>query len=292
MDFTPDLLDDFLDKKVAIFIGAGVSAGVNTRTHKPILTWSDFIKSAALKTGNEGLISDVDELLSRGDYLFSCELLKDHYADDWEGILRDEYEKIGELSQLQKKIISLKQRIIVTTNFDLFIDNGWERVNDEATHYIKVKNGVSAECFSMFRDNENYLVKLHGSINNPETMIFSLSDYASKAHANWQYSMFMDTLLMTHTVLFVGFSMNDHVITDLLDSHAKKYPKNRPHYAFLADCFSERKIRVMKKHRKLFVIPYSSENNHAALPELFDNLLESILQRKKLRDADIQSASM
>ncbi|UWH28297.1 SIR2 family protein [Aeromonas veronii] len=137
-----------------------------------------------------------------------------------------------------------------------------------------------------------YLNSRHGSINNPETMIFSLSDYASKAHANWQYSMFMDTLLMTHTVLFVGFSMNDHVITDLLDSHAKKYPKNRPHYAFLADCFSERKIRVMKKHRKLFVIPYSSENNHAALPELFDNLLESILQRKKLRDADIQSASM
>lgn len=290
MEFTPDLLDDFLDKKVAIFIGAGVSAGVNTRTREPLKTWPKFISTAAVATNNQELINDVEELLSRGDYLFSCELLKEHYADEWERILRNEYEKIGELSPLQKNIISLKQRVIVTTNFDLFIDNGWEKINDDATHYIKIKNGISAECFSIFRDDDNYLIKLHGSISNPETMIFSLSDYASKAHANWQYSMFMDTLLMTHTVLFVGFSMNDHVITDLLESHAKRYPKNRPHYAFLPDYFSDRKIKIMKSHRKLFVIPYKSENNHAELTSLFDELLDAISVRKKHREAGINNS--
>jgi len=50
MDFTPDFLDDFLDKKVAIFLGAGVSAGVNTRTGDPVKTWAKFLEDASLKT--------------------------------------------------------------------------------------------------------------------------------------------------------------------------------------------------------------------------------------------------
>lgn len=42
MDFTPDLLDDFITRKVAFFLGAGISAGVHTRTGESVKTWAEF----------------------------------------------------------------------------------------------------------------------------------------------------------------------------------------------------------------------------------------------------------
>lgn len=286
MDFTPDFLDDFVDRKVAIFLGAGVSAGVHTRTGDPVKTWAKFLEETSLKTRNPELIDEVKELLDKDDYLFACELLKDHFNEDWEEILKAEYEQIGEITALQEIVLKLKQRIIVTTNFDLFIESNWDKIITEATHYLQVKNGISSDCFSAFRDGRDYLIKLHGSINAPETMIFSLSDYASKAHANWQYSTFIEMLLTTHTVLFIGFSMNDYTITNFLEVYAKKYPKSRPHYAFLPDYNSERKIRIMKSHRKLFILPYSSLDNHRELVQLLESLEMQIIDRKRYRLAD------
>ncbi len=285
--FTPDLLDDFARDRVAIFLGAGVSAGVNTRTGKPISTWAEFLDSAAKTSGNKVIKSEVKDLVSKGDYLFACEILKDHFQDSWEALLKKEFEKIGEPSKLQQAILGLQQRVLVTTNFDLFLESYWEKANPHATHHLQVKNGLTPDCFSIFRDNRPCLVKLHGSINNTDSMIFSLSDYASKAHANWQYSTFVETLLCTHTVLFIGFSMKDTAITNLLEIYTQKFPKNRPHYAFMPDFESERKSRIMKNYRKLFIIPYSSKDGHKELTTLVEKLKTQVNERRRLARAGV-----
>lgn len=286
MEFTPDLLDDFVNRRVALFLGAGVSVGVHTRSGVPVKTWSEFLRESAAETSKLDLVTEVEELLAKDDFLFACELLKEHFAEDWEQILKQEYEMIGEITWLQESILKLNQRILVTTNFDLFLERQWDNIYTDATHHLQVKNGITSDCFSAFRDGQNYLIKLHGSINAPETLIFSLSDYASKAHANWQYGTFMEMLLATHTVLFIGFSMNDTTITNLLEIYAKKFPKSRPHYAFLPDYTSDRKIKIMKSHRKLFVLPYSSRDNHVELVDLIQSLSKQIDKRKRILAAE------
>ena len=287
--FNPELLDDFARQRVAIFIGAGVSAGVNTRTGRPISTWAEFLETTANATADKSIKAEVKDLIFKGDYLFACEILKDHFQDRWESILKDEFEKIGEPSKLQQLILSLQQRIIVTTNFDLFIESNWEKANPLATHHLQVKNGLTQDCFSVFRDDRPYLIKLHGSINNAESMIFSLSDYAAKAHANWQYSTFIETLLCTHTVVFIGFSMNDAAITNLLEIYTQKYPKNRPHYAFMPDFTSERKSRIMKTYRKLFIVSYNSKDRHLELTKLLEQLKVQVAHRRRLLATELDT---
>lgn len=281
-EYTPDLLDDFARGRVAIFLGAGVSAGVSTRTSESIRTWADFLLDTSEQHLDQTVALEVKELVSQGDYLFACEILKEDLGDRWELILKNEFEKIGSPSELQAAVLSLGARIVVTTNFDLFIESHWDKLNTTATHHLQVKNGISTDCFSIFRDDKPCLIKLHGSINHVESMIFSLSDYAAKAHANWQYSTFMETLLCTHTVVFIGFSMKDTAITNLLEVYAQKFPKNRPHYAFMPDFSSTRKIMIMKKYRKLFIIPYSSKNSHKELTEKIMYLNQKIVERRKI----------
>ena len=280
--FNPDLLEDFARGRVAVFLGAGVSAGVNTRTGKPIRTWGEFLEETAKAVSDRTVRAEVKDLVAKGDYLFACEILKNHLSDRWESILKDEFDKIGEPSKLQQVILGLEPRVIVTTNFDLFIESHWGAANPKATHHLQVKNGISSDCFSMFRDDQPYLIKLHGSINAPDSLIFSLSDYASKANANWQYSAFIETLLCTHTVLFIGFSMKDPAITNLLEVYAQKYPRNRPHYALMPDFSSERKIQIMKNYRKLFIIPYDSKDRHKQLTSILDKLRGQVVERRRL----------
>lgn len=285
--FTPDLLDDFSRDRVAIFLGAGVSAGVNTRVGRPIRTWGEFLKETAQTVSDKTVKAEVKDLVEKGDYLFACEILKDHLSDRWEPILKDEFEKIGEPSQLQRAILDLRSRVVVTTNFDLFIESHWDGANPKATHHLQVKNGISADCFSMFRDDQPYLIKLHGSINSPDSLIFSLSDYASKASANWQYGAFIETLLCTYTILFVGFSMKDPAITNLLEVYTQKYPRNRPHYAFMPDFSSDRKARIMKSCRKLFIIPYDSKDQHRELTVMLEKLRSEVERRRRLRSTSL-----
>lgn len=287
IEFTPDLLDDFIQGRAAIFLGAGVSAGINTRAGKSIRTWARFLEDTAKQLSDTATAAEVTELVAQGEYLFACEILKESFGDRWESILKDEFEKIGNPSPLQESIISLGARITITTNFDLFIERHWERLNPKATHHLQVKNGISPECFSVFRDDKPHLIKLHGSINQTDSMIFSLSDYAAKAHSNWQYSSFMETLLCTHTVIFIGFSMRDAAITNLLEIYAQRYPKNRPHYAFMPDFDSSRKIEIMKKYRKLFIVSYNSKNNHAQLTQHIKTLGRQIETRKKLAASSV-----
>ena len=285
--FTPDLLDDFAKGRVAVFLGAGVSAAVSTRTGKSIRTWAAFLEATAESTGDRTINSEVTDLIGKGDYLFACEILKEHFGERWDKVLKEEFEQIGELSRLQVAVLGLQQRILVTTNFDLFLESNWDRANPQATHHLQVKNGLSPDCFAAFRDDRPYLIKLHGSINNPESMIFSLSDYASKAHSNWQYSSFLEMLLCTHTVVFIGFSMKDAAITNLLEIYAQKYPKSRPHYAFMPDFGSDRRARIMKNFRKLFIVPYDSRQNHRQLTTYVDSLKKQVEQRKKLLTAGL-----
>lgn len=285
IDYNPDLLDDFIRGRVAVFLGAGVSAGSRTRAGLPIKTWADFLKSNADSLPDNTASEEIKDLVDQGDYLFACEILKDQLNnnDKWESTLKNEFEKIGSLSDLQKSVLKLNPRIIITTNFDLYIESHWGKENPNATHHLQVKNGISSDCFSIFRDDEHHLVKLHGSINQTDSMIFSLSDYASKAHANWQYGAFMELLLCTHTVIFIGFSMKDTAITNLLEIYAQKYPKNRPHYAFMPDFNSDRKSKIMRNFRKLFIIPYPSKDNHKQLTSHIKALQKQIAERHRIK---------
>ena len=103
-------------------------------------------------------------------------------------------------------------------------------------------------------------------------MIFSKSDYARRAFSSWIYNEYLESLLLTHTFLFIGFSMNDPAITSIIELYAQKYPKLRPHYIFQADPVDDMLSDVARSLRKLFVIKYDPRENHSELPKMLRDL--------------------
>ena len=289
--FNPDLVNDLAQKKAAIFVGAGVSAGVVTNGGTRIKVWSKFLLDAANKLTDKKIKTHAVKLINQKDYLMACEMISRGVGvDEWKKLLLAEYDQIGSPTDLQKTIMELKQRLVLTTNFDRYLEAAWLATNPEATHHHRVVKEIDDDSFQAFRDAQDYLFKIHGSIDDIDTIIFTKKDYSEKAYGNWAYSKFIETILLTHTVLFVGFSLADPAIAQIIENYAHNIPSARPHYIFLSGKPSEKYIEINKDLRKIFIMPYSDKNNHAELTQKFQSLLAEVnIRRRELSIKAIKS---
>lgn len=283
--FNSDLVSDIANRKVVIFIGAGASKWAKPHSGNNFKDWSTFLEYAAQSTSSR-IQKIVAERLKAKDYLIASEILKSNLADKWTGILEAEFQQAAEISRLHRAIISLGQRIIVTTNFDKLIETAW---NDaKITHYPKVISKIDQQVFKLFRDNESYLIKIHGSIDEPENIVFDKTSFQRGAFSNRFYQDLIQTLLLTHTFLFIGFSMDDPAVSLLVESHAHRYSDTRPHYAFVSGKQQPEIDNLSRSIRKLFVLRYPDANGHVALAEQIEELGKLGIERKKELSAAIQ----
>lgn len=277
-DFNADLVNDIARQKVVIFVGAGASKWAKPHNGNDFKDWPGFLKHAALKT--TGRIKElVNERIESKDYLIASELLKANLADQWASLLASEFQQAADTSALHKAIISLDQKIVVTTNFDKLLENAWNE--SRPAHYPRVISKIDQHAFKLFRDEENYLIKIHGTIDEPEDIVFDKTSYQRAAFSNRFYQDLISTLLLTHTFLFIGFSMDDPAVALLVESHAYRYSETRPHYAFFSGKPQQEIDNLSKSIRKLFILRYSEKNNHKELATRIESLSKAGAQRRK-----------
>lgn len=278
----PDLINDLAERRAAIFIGAGVSAGVTTVAGGKIRLWSKFLEDAADLLDDKKLKTHAKQMIKSQDYLMACEMISRGLGvDEWKKLLISEYAQRGTPTELQKTLMSLNQRIVLTTNFDLYLEGAWNDVNQNATHHPHVVKSIGEDSFQAFRDSQNYIFKIHGSIDEIDTMIFTKKDYSDKAYGNWAYAKFIETVLLTHTVLFVGFSLSDPAISQVIENYAHNIPNARPHYIFLSGTHTDKFVEINKELRRIFIVPYDKRDNYVELTELFKKITSLVDGRRR-----------
>ena len=278
--FNADLLDDVVKRKVVLFVGAGASMWAKPRGGGSFKSWSEFLNLACSKVSVSKTRRLIASCIEKGDYLIASELLKNELSEKWYPILSAEFQQAADISRLHRALIALDQRIIVTTNFDKLIETAWAEVTQG--RYPNVIHKVDQKAFRLFRDDDPYLIKLHGSIDDPETIVFDKTSYQRAAFANQFYRELIGTLLLTHTFIFVGFSMDDPAISLVVESHAYRYSDTRPHYIFTSGIPNRPIDELSKSLRRLFVLRYSEKNHHEALAEALEALGHEARERRRL----------
>jgi len=278
--YNQDLIGDLARQKVVLFLGAGVSSSVSIDEGSRFKTWPDFLSSAA-ENRTDPLRGQISELLEKKDYLLACELLQSDYGENWGEIVTSEYGRAAKPSTLHHALISLKQRVILTTNFDKLIETAWGTSIPDGERHYKLVSTVDNNIFRILRDHETpYIIKIHGSIDDTDNIVFSRSQYIRLAFGNEHYSLFLDSLLLNYTFLFVGFSMDDPAITSLMELYTLRYPGARPHYIIASNTLPENIRSVHRRLRKLIVIPYDPKNNHAELPALITGMADETEKKR------------
>ena len=177
--------------KLVIFVGAGVSK------NSGVPTWGRMVRTFAEQMDYPVEKLSTDEYIRIPQYYYGMDESEGH---------RDYYETIRKIISpetepniLNELIAQLHPKHIVTTNYDKLMDKvaeGYEVIRQDKD-LLKV-------------DSNNYLIKMHGDIDNVEEVVFKETDYLQYSETHRLMETFLKSLLIDHVFLFVGYSLNDY----------------------------------------------------------------------------------
>lgn len=108
----------------------------------------------------------------------------------------------AELESLKKML--LKTQIILTTNYDEFIENTYNEASKyRITKYIGQK-GFFKETFGYAE-----LYKLHGCVESPQDIILTEKDYQGFEENSVLISAKIISMMMNSPIIFIGYSLSD-----------------------------------------------------------------------------------
>lgn len=257
------------DKKLAIFIGAGVSRFVGCTS------WIELAKNLVEKCDIKPITKEL--LLKQSDSVklisICSNILEDtDFMDEMKKSLKDK-----EIDTLQKDddkfniYRNLKNigNIFITTNADRFIDSLLDASN------IDIKNFDSKNI-----DNHR-LYKIHGCVSDEKSLIFTKNKYI-EAYASQVFIDFIDNIFANYTVLFVGYGLNEF---ELLDRIIKSIgPVNEPQHFFLNGYFQHEQEICNFEHKYfcdmgIEMIPFERDvKNYEQLIEVVNSWRDELQQ--------------
>lgn len=194
------------EKKVMLFVGAGISASAK------LPTWNELIKDLGIK-------KDID------NDLFKCygdNMLLAEYADSDGSVFLDVKQKFDaegneevkerlKNSEIYKRIYELDFPVIYTTNYDHLIEMYYDMQKKDKCMAIKQVSDMQK-----IKPGQTRIMKFHGDVDDEKSIVLSESQYFKRM----DFQHFMDIQLqadmLRYHVLFLGYSMSDINIKLLL----------------------------------------------------------------------------
>jgi hypothetical protein len=225
--------------------------------------------SAAISESQE---AELDSLFDAGAFEdvidFSRERLStDDYREMLEHIVRSDAPR----SRLQNAVARLHAPAIFTTNVDRLIEAA-----------VAERKGIAPAVFTS-RDIESvvryfvrgrfFVLKVHGSIEYPQTVVLSGRDYTKHVFGNTAFMQFLHLVFMSRSVLFIGTALGDAYLRRMLEENAYLTGGvGMPHYALRARSEAgEILSKILRDRFNITVIPCDNHDEVASrLEELAD----------------------
>lgn len=213
-----DLIEEIQRKNCVLFVGAGLSRGAGLPDWETLLL--DLIELGDVEYG----ITFADkpalvDLITGKDkkYLTAADAIENKLSPT---ILSLALTKIFRNDNVipndtYRLLPTIPFAAVITTNYDKLLETTYASVLP--THPIIVNNSNKSNLISTLKRNVFYILKAHGDIDEPDSIVLGNKSYRKLLHDNVPYTRHLETVFRTKTVLFVGFSMNDPDLELLLN---------------------------------------------------------------------------
>jgi NAD-dependent SIR2 family protein deacetylase len=195
-----------VDEKLAIqlargqvipFVGAGVSMSLG------LPSYASLIQELGGQLGFDGAIFD-----QLGDYLTLAEFyhLRKSGLSELQKPLQEKWKKTQKevlVSPVHKAIVELRCKLIYTTNFDDFLEKAHRGLDRRYRALRSVNDFVNLD------DDKVHIVKLHGDLRSPKTMVFTESSYFERLAFESPLDIKLRADILGKSLLFIGYSLSD-----------------------------------------------------------------------------------
>lgn len=253
-------------------MGAGISKNSN------LPSWKELIEEFAEEIQYEPYLHN------RSDYRFSTdEFLKiPQYAYDTDSkryleILERIMLVHAKSNSLNKMILKLLPNHIVTTNYDKLIEN-----TDDLNNLLYTV--VTSDKDLLVSQGEHYIIKMHGDVDDLSSIVLKENDYLNYTNNHILLETFIKSLLVDHTFLFIGYSLNDYNLKQIMSwidyLSSKESVSELRHKNFIIQDGKTEEYEVNYwENRKLTIIDSSMLDNDLVKKYKQDDLDEGVASR-------------
>lgn len=161
----------------------------------------------------------------------------------------------GHPSRAIQQLACLPWHSVFSTNYDTYFELAADAALKEQTkggggRVLKRVKGIrkSADLVGMIPRGLTPLIKLHGSIEDPDSLVVSDNDYIDHYAANRDLLFkYLEVEAARRCIVFLGYSLRDHYIRMLINANRPPAEKNIPAFAVLpSDEFKESRKQVLR----------------------------------------------
>jgi len=268
-----DLIEDIARRKCVLVLGAGVSKNSTNIAGVRPKDWKEFLLVASEQIAGK---SEIRRQISSGDFLTACELIKKELGrDDFNTLVRQEFlTPQFQPAIIHQHIYNLDSRIIITPNFDKIYDTYANTTSHGSIIVKKFNENDIADCI---RRPEHLIIKIHGSVESPDNLIFTRKDYSESRTKYRDFYHLIDALSITHTFIFIGCGTNDPDIRLLLEDYSFRFAQNKKHYIIMSKNAVNTKVReIISETMSLKALLYDPTNHHEKLTEALEDLVQKV----------------
>ncbi|MBE7885120.1 SIR2 family protein [Streptococcus salivarius] len=184
------------ENSLILFVGAGISANSN------LPTWGELIQS--FKKELDLPDGDSDDYLRVAQYYYDT-FGKNQYTKKIEEVFSSK--GTSKPNGLHTLIEKIAPKHIITTNYDSLLEDQFE------SGLLKY-NVVAEDKDIPYTSSERYLIKMHGDFGK-KNIVLKEDDYLDYALNFPMVSTLIQSLIMNHTLLFVGYSLGDSTFNSI-----------------------------------------------------------------------------
>ncbi len=273
-----DLVEVCASGECVLYAGAGLSA----RSGLPV--WKEFVHGlldwavenkfvdeseaasfhAEIETGDADPVAD--SVISRLKSPEQLSLLNSY--------LRQVFLKTSSPSSFHFLLKRIRFSAVLTTNFDNLLERNYQVFPDQ----IYTPKDAD-KLLAALTKREYFLLKLYGTLEQPETVIVAPAQYESGIAGNKIFSRFMQTLFVSRTLLFIGASLEG------IEAYLRgiSLPKDvaRVHYALVAVTGNawRAKADLLERRYGIKVFPYTPGDDHADLGKFLKRLASRVSEQ-------------
>ena len=271
-----DIIKRICEGKCGLFVGSGLSVDAG------LPSWSYLLESMIRKINVQNNTKiELYQLVEKNEYLIVAEFCTEYLSPGQLcTFMRDTFDNQNihpGIIHLQLPLLPLS--CIITTNYDKLLEETYNKAFSKVPPSYTYKDigdlslDISKEQF--------FILKAHGDIHRCETLILKRTDYQKIMFEEKAAWIILQTLFITRTFLFLGYSLTDPDFMLLIENLAVVFKQyNVMHYALLPDP-GEVKKSVLKRCFNIEVIPYLPTEGHPEVGEFINKLIQKVNQFNK-----------
>ncbi|MDQ6905207.1 MAG: SIR2 family protein [Chloroflexota bacterium] len=235
---------------VLIFLGAGLSYGAararrlfeltsNDNDHAALPSWPVLITRMLEELKRlpdlHGSIVDLEAFKAEQSALDFAELFRGKMGEaNYVAFLRQQFapeivttdvlpsghrdrSRMAYLTASHRALVALPVESTYTTNFDELIETAYRVFDPEHGLRLRVSAAPAEFMANVATHPPRHLIKLHGTIDRPDTIVLTRSDFARSRRERAEMFSYFAHHLREASFVFVGFSLSDPNFTQVYD---------------------------------------------------------------------------